>query len=639
MPDHLDVPVTDASAPQATLGAEPIRIDSSAGVTRLAATVLDPGRSQPIVCLTSKSDPGADANELARHLAGVAAVWVLPTGDLSWELTDRLPEHLDVYGGAARIWLPLGAAVPRPEEHPLLLAHGRENEGTLGERILRQLHVLGYLGGELPVLGGGDPVAIVDRVSANGAELFLPGGVRAYAKRECVSQANLDPRYVLRPGQQVRVRLLGSPRPGHAFPVDLRPFEPLAWERAIAQYPPGSLIEAIVIENRPDGAFLRVFPGVDGWLPAHLLLPEWRHGNEEALQPNDCIPVRVESAVQRERTFQVSTIAVDEDELPLPIASLHPDGPGWLDVSEMFREPAPGEAAGRVESEASVELPGFADAEDAPMQLPAGIASAAAAVIYELTAAAAAADERLARAEDEAQRVMRDLDRHIVETRRRLVDMESGSASSELAKLETMLADTARDAEDLKARLGACESARKQMAGKQADDRARARENNKRIESQLDDVRERNVTLERILTGSGFDSQGLFLAEVRLSWEDKVAPQPADRDRYPLVEPVLGPNFLDSVVRLEGISRDKIVAVCAEVACGRAAEKAGRQLHELRKAESGASPQRVRESDGALAWRCSLQTKTPAARRLHYWRLPDGRIELARVVYHDNSSI
>jgi hypothetical protein len=35
----------------------------------------------------------------------------------------------------------------------------------------------------------------------------------------------------------------------------------------------------------------------------------------------------------------------------------------------------------------------------------------------------------------------------------------------------------------------------------------------------------------------------------------------------------------------------------------------------------------------------TLQTNSPAARRLHYWELPGAGIELAKVVYHDDFSI
>lgn len=58
----------------------------------------------------------------------------------------------------------------------------------------------------------------------------------------------------------------------------------------------------------------------------------------------------------------------------------------------------------------------------------------------------------------------------------------------------------------------------------------------------------------------------------------------------------------------------------------------------LRINEAGDSPQRVSD-DGARADRVSLQVNTPSARRLHFWRLPDGHIELSKVGVHDDLSI
>lgn len=47
----------------------------------------------------------------------------------------------------------------------------------------------------------------------------------------------------------------------------------------------------------------------------------------------------------------------------------------------------------------------------------------------------------------------------------------------------------------------------------------------------------------------------------------------------------------------------------------------------------------IRAADGAKAYRLYLQQGTPSARRLHYWQLADGRIELANVGFHDVISI
>ena len=52
----------------------------------------------------------------------------------------------------------------------------------------------------------------------------------------------------------------------------------------------------------------------------------------------------------------------------------------------------------------------------------------------------------------------------------------------------------------------------------------------------------------------------------------------------------------------------------------------------------GDDPIRTR-ADGAVAWRASLQVKTASARRIHYWALPNQRIELARIALHDDYDI
>jgi hypothetical protein len=78
--------------------------------------------------------------------------------------------------------------------------------------------------------------------------------------------------------------------------------------------------------------------------------------------------------------------------------------------------------------------------------------------------------------------------------------------------------------------------------------------------------------------------------------------------------------------------------VVVEILTGLAAEQPGRGLHQLRGSEAGGSGQVSRE-DGAKAWRANLQTNTPSARRIHYWVLPGGGIELARVGLHDDFAV
>lgn len=134
-------------------------------------------------------------------------------------------------------------------------------------------------------------------------------------------------------------------------------------------------------------------------------------------------------------------------------------------------------------------------------------------------------------------------------------------------------------------------------------------------------------------------SENGFLAAVRVEYARRM--NESDRQRYPLCRMRVGREFLERVRELDGVPVEKVVEVCAQVACSRAHELPAREVHELRGGAPGA-PGYVRTSDGAKAWRCSLQDGTPSARRLHWWDIPrkDGRtIEFASVAVHDDYSI
>jgi hypothetical protein len=103
----------------------------------------------------------------------------------------------------------------------------------------------------------------------------------------------------------------------------------------------------------------------------------------------------------------------------------------------------------------------------------------------------------------------------------------------------------------------------------------------------------------------------------------------------------VGPEFLRTLRELEGVTVDKVVEVCTQVACGMASAIPAREVHQLREGPRGAGG-RTREADNAKAWRCSLQDNTASARRLHWWSVPGedgGVVELASVGLHDEYGI
>lgn len=133
------------------------------------------------------------------------------------------------------------------------------------------------------------------------------------------------------------------------------------------------------------------------------------------------------------------------------------------------------------------------------------------------------------------------------------------------------------------------------------------------------------------------DPERQFRHEVYLAWLHATTEH--DREARPLPgEWFIGSDFLDSVEALDGVSRNKIISVVTEVLTGLVWEMSGRQAHPHRVSSNGSAPQQARE-DGATGWRCALQVKTASARRLMWWVLPAGQIELGRVALHDDTTL
>ena len=141
---------------------------------------------------------------------------------------------------------------------------------------------------------------------------------------------------------------------------------------------------------------------------------------------------------------------------------------------------------------------------------------------------------------------------------------------------------------------------------------------------------------------SGVDplsSETEFLLAVRVLYARML--DEGSRQEHLLQKMRVGREFLASCCALDGVEPQKVVEVCAQVAAGIAHEVKGREVHQLRTGPSGGEA-RVRFGDGAKAWRCALQLKRPAARRLHWWAVPgpDGQtVEFAKVGVHDDFSI
>jgi hypothetical protein len=115
---------------------------------------------------------------------------------------------------------------------------------------------------------------------------------------------------------------------------------------------------------------------------------------------------------------------------------------------------------------------------------------------------------------------------------------------------------------------------------------------------------------------------------------------PSQREQWPLSTFSTLPSFLDDITNQHGaVSRSQIINCVVDVVSSRITEVNSRRLRPLRDGGGADNRPIVVRSDGAVAWRANVSSGTAAARRIMWWRTPDGGIELARLATHDDTTM
>jgi len=123
--------------------------------------------------------------------------------------------------------------------------------------------------------------------------------------------------------------------------------------------------------------------------------------------------------------------------------------------------------------------------------------------------------------------------------------------------------------------------------------------------------------------------------EVRAFWIGNYTPD--DRAKFPLDRQPwhILPSFILTFQALTDDGKDKAIKTATHIVTGRNAIEHITEDHPLREGDETSKPEVVRE-DGATSRRAYIESHTPQSRRLHYWKLRDGSIELSRVGLHDD---
>lgn len=556
----------------------------------LATRILMP-REHPLVVVSTAYDGAVlfDIDLLRRELDGIAEVVTVETGAATKHLESLLPEKTQIFNGAARSYPPDFHAAPDwHRSHLRFPAHAdtadlvHDAMAQTGRRTVQSA----------PAPGIRRASGIVEGLFADGSRAMvrLDDGTVVSATGALLPP-DIPLAAALMPGGTVSGILDGQEL--HPEPLDVD----------LGAFPDGAHTLALVVKVTELRATVQLHPRV-----AVVLRRRDVDAGEgpvsDVLRVGDVIRVRV----RRGTGGEVSLSHADADpEAPLvPSLALVTGGAPWLGEDRPGAE-APASAEPATQGE-------VAQPDSTRVAVPDGIP----------TATDAATRDDVAALSREVAALRRDMLALTNLVARGGAAAQGGTAGGGAASDPDELTRLRAENEQLRSRL-ADERAERAAAEAKLSEASRDRREAGRA------LRDARRAAERAHVDASADG---IRFEIERTWGNRTAP--GERLRWPLREYTLGPAFIESLAPLDENQLSKAVRACVDAITGRDREIPARELHRLRTGEGGDDPYVVR-SDGARCWRSSIEQNTPGARRLHYWELPGGVIELGRVVLHDDT--
>ncbi|MDO5068037.1 MAG: hypothetical protein Q4D96_12220 [Propionibacteriaceae bacterium] len=539
-------------------------LHTNAEGVELARSLLDGSRTHPVVVITSARNaegPYVDPALVAEELDGVAPVYVMDTGAVTWAFSDLLPPGGDVYGGASRVYPPGNEWVRDVYQVPLHFAQSTADGPHTANRIiaaaLRWAEPSQHQ--TMQLRSSAEASGKVLGVVAGQVIIQLDNGDRAHSWPELVAH-NVPTERVFVPGQRVTGSFNHANR--SFVPARLSPAE------ALGQVRVDDVVLARVIGIRADSCTVEPYPDFPVSLAPQDVMPSEPGADlRTVVAPNEVLPLQVVACGPEPEDWKLVTVASEEVEASRTI-SLLPGGPAWLMPTQPELEVEAGEVLD------PTPLPAPRPAPPQVVRVPVPVASS-----------------ELEQLQEENRRLSAQLQAQLQ------------SHNHEIGKLRTQV-------EQQKQRIAKLNREKGQRRGEDCE-------------------------AARILEGDAqlfADPAEQLRFEVQMAWLRRFPEQERISSRQ-LMEWSIGEGFFESWEQVQGIDRRKVVDVIVEVLTDLAPSLASREVHRLRTGLGGDDPVRTRGDQ--TAWRVSLQVNTPGARRLHYWRGPEG-IELASIRHHDD---
>ena len=574
----------------------------------LALRLMAAGRTKPATVISwhpEQQENRIDVERIAREVGDLAEVFWLENGPESYAFGDILPSGAHVFGNAARVYAEDLRWMKDVHRSPLRVARDRQAAvraaGDIIDDVLSLITV---------VPPKAAPVRTAPRRVRGIVKAFASAGSRAIIELGDGSCCTIQREHVVPPVRLDWMLDLGQPVEGDLNDEDKTlDINGLKTAPRLAElYRPGDLVLALAEQVGTRNAKLTLYPG-SSWTVEQSRI------SSNPLDTADSLVTEGEVVVARflhdNGAVVLSLLDVDDDACVVEAPALLTGGTPWLRSGRHLTEqPASGRTFPAGAAGASGPRAGDPE-QDSPGALAGTVPKPSAALMS--TQLQLEAERRKVAALQELVAAASRAGAGLVSLQR-----EQDALRLELAA-EQLIAESARAAlDDAEARLA-------------------------RRQEELLDLRaykrRTQPTLKRALAAG---SDGLFVSpgerlrhDLYLAWAKNVPASDKARQSLPS-DWKAGPEFAAS---LYGFTDPGVVAkalkAAVEVLTGTADRNTAREVHPLRATPGGDSAQLVR-ADGAKCFRAAIEQNVASARRLHFWRLPDGSVELSRVVVHDD---
>lgn len=574
----------------------------------LALRLMESGRTKPAAVISwhpEQRENHLDVDHIAREVGDLAEVYWLENGPESYAFGDSLPAGAHVFGNAARVYSEDLRWMTDVHRSPLRMARDRQTAvraaGDIIEDVLSLITV---------VPPKNAPVRALPRRVRGTVRAFASAGSRAIVELGDGSCCTIQREHVVPPvrldwmldlGQSVEGDLNGEDRTLDINALKTTP-------RLAELYRPGDLVLALAEQVSAKNAKLTLYPG-SSWSVDQGRI------SSNPLDTADSLVTEGEVVVARflreNGAVALSLLDVDDDADVVDAPALLAGGTPWLRSGRHLTEQP---TSGRT---FPAKAPGGPGAGGAAAQ---GSGSAAAAGPAPKPSAALMTVQLQLEAERRKVAVLQEL------------VAAAGQAGAGLVSLQ-------QEQDALRRELGAEQQIAEDARAALEDAEVRLARRNEELLDLRAYKRRTQTALKRALAAGSdalFETAGERLRhDVYLAWA-KYVPA-SEKARQPLPSDwKAGPEFAAS---LYGFTEPGVVAkalkAMVEVLTGTAERNAAREVHALR-ANLGADTAQLVREDGSKCYRAAIEQKVASARRLHYWRLPDGSIELSRVVVHDD---